>query len=218
MLSSALPARDGKISPESFSLSGTRWDESRAMRRGGLLMLLSCLKKEFIYPEYAFPRFIFPPFRYMYGTLLETTAFSYRAETFARIAGNLEMTAGEKMFKTILPSETWTTAYKEASTWLLVLETLLRLELEKRKNGSYPEQTPSWFPADPFGASRLRYLNGNMTVVERVYNTRTGLFDRVDRTVRAVCVWSIGANGTDEKGIDFYDKYGRDDIRAMVRL
>ncbi|MBO5680283.1 MAG: hypothetical protein J6T08_01085, partial [Lentisphaeria bacterium] len=108
--------------------------------------------------------------------------------------------------------------YTELDTMYLLLETLLKLELEKRKQGFYPATAPEWLPVDPFSGKKFHYIKGKIPVFERIYNPKTRLFDRVRCEAESVAVWSEGCNGKNDDGIGKHEKYGHDDIRAMIRL
>ena len=108
--------------------------------------------------------------------------------------------------------------YTELDTMYLLLETLLKLELEKRKQGFYPATAPEWLPVDPFSGKKFHYIKGKIPVFERIYNPQTRFFDRVRCEAEAVAVWSEGCNGKNDDGIGKHEKHGHDDIRAMIRL
>ena len=108
--------------------------------------------------------------------------------------------------------------YTESDTMYLLLETLLRLELEKRKQGFYPETAPKWLPVDPFTGRKFHYKKGDMPVFEKVYDPRMNLFRTTRRTVKAVAVWSEGANRKNDQGLRSYRESGSDDLCAMIRL
>ena len=177
-------------------------------------LLLRCLNKN----EHNFPCFIFPAFRHLYNNLRETTALAYRSETFALALERIKKLKCERVFKTLLPSEAWSTKYKRTFTRLLVFEAFLKLELEKQKNGFYPQTAPSWLPVDPFTGKKLHYCKDDIFIVERIYNPASGSYDLIPSGVDAVAIWSEGEDRQNNYGMGAHERYGRDDIRAMIKL
>ena len=91
--------------------------------------------------------------------------------------------------------------YTELATKNLVLETLLKLELEKRKKGFYPDTTPDWFPSDPFSGKKLRYSKGKIALTECIYDPRTASCVKTVRNKNAICISSAGIPAAGESGI-----------------
>ena len=178
------------------------------------VLLLYCLNRN----EHDFPRFIFPAFRHLFSNLRETVACAYRANTFVQALKRIEKLERRSVFKTLLPTEDWSAGFKREFTRLLVFETLLKLELEKRKKGFYPAEAPAWLPPDPFTGKKLHYCKGEISIIERVYNPGSDAYDRIARDVKAIAIWSEGENCQDDFGIGNHEKYGCDDIRAMILL
>ena len=108
--------------------------------------------------------------------------------------------------------------YTELNTWYLLLETLLKLELEKRRTGIYPDTAPEWLPIDPFTGKKLHYRKGNFPVWGSGYDSRTGHFKSIRRTVKAVAIWSEGRNGVNDWNRKDHKKNKSDDICVMIRL
>ena len=103
-------------------------------------------------------------------------------------------------------------------TQYLVLESLLKLELEKRRCGFYPDTPPVWLATDPFTGQKLHYKKGCIPIFEKVYNSQNSHFNTSRRTVKAVAIWSEGVNKKNDKGLYSPKKNECDDIRAMIRL
>ncbi len=108
--------------------------------------------------------------------------------------------------------------YTELKTMYLLLETLLKLELEKRKIGGYPESAPEWLPLDPFTGRKFHYKKGDMPILEAVHDPKTNQLRTVQRTVKAVALWSEGVNRKNDQGLKSRRKNNWDDIRVMIRL
>ena len=176
-------------------------------------MFSTCLNHQ----EEKFPVFVFPPFKHIYNQLRKAVTLSYRGESFDSVRKKITESAGKNLFKTLLPGLSWSDSFKETATRLLVLEAILRLELEKIETGSYPDSAPAWLPPDPYTGNKLHYRKGKIPFYETTYleqeNRRTSLL----RRVKGVAVWSEGEFKNDE-GIGFNEKPGCDDIRAMIRL
>ena len=82
--------------------------------------------------------------------------------------------------------------FKLANLRLLLLETQLKLELEKRAKGKYPDNVPAWFPTDPFTGKKLNYHKGLIDITEFVYNPESKYMERQVRQINAVAIWSSG--------------------------
>ena len=100
----------------------------------------------------------------------------------------------------------------------LAMETLIGIELEKRRTGKYPDKLENP-PVDPFGEPLL-YRKGKMPYIQYQRTTGTdqpyGKEKRI--TVDAVAVWSKGPNRKDDQGLNYYRKVNdkTDDARAMM--
>ena len=108
--------------------------------------------------------------------------------------------------------------YSELKARFLLLETMLKLEQEKRKIGGYPESAPEWLPLDPFTGRKFHYKKGDMPILEAVHDPKTNQFRTVQRTVKAVALWSEGVNRKNDQGLTSRRKSNWDDIRVMIRL
>ncbi len=99
----------------------------------------------------------------------------------------------------------------------LAMETLIGIELEKRRTGKYPEilENP---PLDPFGQPLL-YRHGKMPYIRYRWDSGKNVMGEGKKImVDAVAVWSRGANRKDDHGLSNWKEDGKptDDARAMI--
>ena len=95
---------------------------------------------------------------------------------------------------------------------------LIGVELEKRKTGKYPDKLENP-PVDPFTGKPMRYQKGTIPVSEPVWNVKKKYFDaNTVRSAEGIAVWSLGANGKDDQGLNAYGggPKGSDDVRAKM--
>ena len=102
----------------------------------------------------------------------------------------------------------------------LAMETLIGIELEKRRTGKYPDKLENPL-VDPFGEVLL-YRKGKMPYIR--YQRTTGrdqpYGEEKQIMVDAVAVWSKGPNRKDDQGLNYWKENGKraDDARAMLRI
>ena len=98
------------------------------------------------------------------------------------------------------------------------MHALIGIELEKRRTGKYPDKLGN-SPTDPFTAKPLHYQKGTIPVSEPVWNVQKKFFDaNTVRSAEGIAVWSLGANGKDDHGLNAYGggPKGSDDVRAKM--
>ena len=121
-----------------------------------------------------------------------------------------------------------------------VLRGLIQAELQKRRTGVYPD-SPTDLPVDPFTNQPLKYRKGKCGVTryyakwvpdeiedgaEGVEASKNGQWtlEGKTETVNAVQIWSIGADGIDDGGLDIVKREGSDvlqhadDIRFIIQM
>ena len=100
----------------------------------------------------------------------------------------------------------------------LAMETLIGIELEKRRSGKYPDKLENP-PIDPFGEP-LIYRKGKMPYIQyqRTVGTDHPYGEEKRITVDAVAVWSKGPDRKDDQGLNYWNENGKriDDARAML--
>ncbi|MBE6374536.1 MAG: hypothetical protein E7055_21040 [Lentisphaerae bacterium] len=100
----------------------------------------------------------------------------------------------------------------------LTMETLIGIELEKRRTGKYPDKLENP-PIDPFGEP-LIYRKGKMPYIQyqRTVGTDHPYGEEKRITVDAVAVWSKGPDRKDDQGLSGWEENGKriDDARAML--
>ena len=136
--------------------------------------------------------FPFPPVWDLISQSVSSIAFAGQAETFSGFAQRAEAFREKgycrKLMCPAFPSE----EYRADESRLLILETLLKLEVEKRRSGKYPDMSPPWLPKDPVNGRKLNYRKGNIKVMVHVYDPETQRAKRIVKQVNAVAVWSSG--------------------------
>ena len=99
----------------------------------------------------------------------------------------------------------------------LAMETLIGIELEKRRTGQYPEKLENP-PLDPFGQPLL-YRHGKMPYIRHQWDSKMNMLGPGKKVmVDAVAVWSRGPNRKDDQGLSNRKENGNltDDARAMM--
>jgi len=101
----------------------------------------------------------------------------------------------------------------------LAMETLIGIELEKRRTGKYPDtlENPQ---LDPFGQPLL-YRKGKLPYIQYSWSAEKNMLGARKRVmVDAVAVWSKGPNRKDDLGLSNWKENGKptDDARAMLRI
>ena len=163
----------------------------------------------------------------VFGCLFPQISYIFRKSCNIFIKKNIKKSFKE--IDTFSPSQylfsSQSCHYAKISNWYtdlkarcIILETLLKLALEKQRSGSYPDKAPEWLPSDPFTGRKLHYKKGDMPITEYVYAPVPGVFRPSNRTVKAVAVWSEGINAEDDRGLYSRKRNGPDDLRTMIRL
>ncbi|MBP5639351.1 MAG: hypothetical protein J6X55_07725 [Victivallales bacterium] len=115
-----------------------------------------------------------------------------------------------------------------------VLRGLIQVEQMKRRIGKYPDSIEG-LPQDPFSEQPLKYKKGSCLLVEEVYQAKkegndeeddlfsgsSYRFEKRERTIEAVQIWSVGPDGIDDGGLNKNAEYGseqksKDDIRFII--
>ena len=107
--------------------------------------------------------------------------------------------------------------FDQLSALYRAMRALIGVELEKRRTGKYPD-TLANPPTDPFGRP-MRYLKGTIPISEPVWDAKRKRFEENKvRTAEGIAIWSLGANGKDDRGLDQYGggPHGSDDVRVKM--
>ena len=108
--------------------------------------------------------------------------------------------------------------FDQLSARYRAMHALIGIELEKRRTGKYPDKLENP-PVDPFTGKPMQYQKGRIPVTESVWNVSQKRFEENKvRTAEGIAIWSLGANGKDDQGLNRYGggQEGSDDIRAKV--
>ena len=181
-------------------------------------------EREIPIPPFYPYRWLFPAAWYQFTRIRDIFAVNFRVTDFTRIPFDRER-------KKRLESTAYRVAGMLLTSWgpagnkfhslaarYLAMETLIGIELEKRRTGKYPDKLENP-PVDPFGEPLL-YRKGKMPYIQYQRTTGTdqpyGKEKRI--TVDAVAVWSKGPNRKDDQGLNYYRKVNdkTDDARAMM--
>ena len=101
----------------------------------------------------------------------------------------------------------------------LAMETLIGVELEKRRTGKYPDVLKNP-PKDSFG-EELLYRKGKLPFIRRWWNAEKKQIEAKKVMVDVVAVWSKGPNRKDDRGLYekvFSEDGTPDDSRAFIFL
>ncbi len=137
-------------------------------------------------------KFFFPPLKYFCNQVRSSSASSFQANSYAAAAVNLTNSGTKYVIPQLLNFSLYGNRFKLANLRLLLLETQLKLELEKRAKGKYPDNVPAWFPTDPFTGKKLNYHKGLIDITEFVYDPESKYMERQVRQINAVAIWSSG--------------------------
>ena len=180
-------------------------------------------------------RFFFPQGWWLAANNLKGTARLLRVRHFSQLPDKRTGYASADM---MLPGSVNVSVKKRsiiASS--RVMRGLIQAELHKRRTGEYPDNLEG-LPLDPFSDQPLKYRKGPCQVQEEVYlekskeeengddglfSTPSTRFEKRERTVNAVQIWSVGPNGIDDGGIFNKPEYGstekkKDDIRFIIPM
>jgi hypothetical protein len=137
-------------------------------------------------------KFFFPPLKYFCNQVRSSSASSFQANSYAAAAVNLTNSGTKYVIPQLWDFSLYGNRFKLANLRLLLLETQLKLELEKRAKGKYPDNVPLWFPTDPFTGKKLNYHKGLIDITEFVYDPESKYMERQVRQINAVAIWSSG--------------------------
>ena len=176
-------------------------------------------------------RWLFPAAWYQFTRIRDVFAVNYPVPDFTRIPFNrekearLNSTAHRAAGMLLCAWEAAGNKFHSLTARYLAMETLIGLELEKRRTGKYPDKLENP-PVDPFGEPLL-YRKGKMPyiqykiVLQKHEDTTYWNPDEGKRImVDAVAVWSKGPNRKDDGGLSGWKENGKpaDDARAMLRI
>ena len=114
--------------------------------------------------------------------------------------------------------EAWANHFNKQTARYRAMRALIGVELEKRRTGKYPDKLENP-PIDPFTGRPMRYLKGTIPISEPVWDAKKKRFEENKvRTAEGIAIWSLGANGKDDRGLDRYGggPKGADDVRAKM--
>ena len=176
-------------------------------------------------------RWLFPAAWYVFTRIRDVFAVNYPVTDFTRIPferekeARLKSTAHRAAGMLLCAWDTAGNKFHTLAARYLAMETLIGLELNKRRTGKYPDKLENP-PVDPFGEALL-YRKGQMpyiqyaTVPQKHGDDTYWNCDEGKRiTVDAIAVWSKGPNRKDDEGLNNWKENGKptDDVRAMIRL
>ena len=116
-----------------------------------------------------------------------------------------------------------------------VLRGLIQAEQMKRRTEEYPDGIEG-LPMDPFSGQPLKYRKDSCQIVEEVcqekkeendeemfFSGSSYVFEKRERTVEAVQIWSVGPDRIDDGGLNKKAEYGsgqksKDDIRFIIPI
>ena len=134
----------------------------------------------------------FPPMKYFFERVRITSISCAQADSFAAAAEKINNAEQKYMIELFLNFSKLRDCFKAADLRLLLLETQLKLELEKIATGRYPDKTPAWFPIDPFTGKQLNYRKGLIERTALFYDPESKYMDRKVHKINAVAIWSSG--------------------------
>jgi hypothetical protein len=118
-------------------------------------------------------KFFFPPMKYFFDRVRITSISCAQADSFAAAAVKMKNARTKYVLEKFFGYSSWGNLFTETNLHLLLFETQLKLELEKRATGRYPDKTPAWFPIDPFTGKQLNYRKGLIERTALFYNPET---------------------------------------------
>ena len=169
-------------------------------------------------------RWLFPAGWFVFTRIRDVLAVNYPVPDFTRFPFNrekearLKSTAHRAAGMLLCAWEAAGNKFHSLTARYLAMETLIGIELEKRRTGKYPDKLENP-PVDPFGKPLL-YRKGKMPYIQYQRTTETdqpyGKEKRI--TVDAVAVWSKGPNRKDDRGLSNGKENDKptDDARAMI--
>ena len=96
------------------------------------------------------------------------------------------------------------------------METLIGIELEKRRTGKYPDKLENP-PVDPFTGKPMFYKKGKMPLIVKVWDPALDRLVPERREADGIAVWSLGENRKNEQGQDQQTvRQYADDVRAKI--
>ncbi|MBO4647814.1 MAG: hypothetical protein J5806_06615, partial [Lentisphaeria bacterium] len=173
-------------------------------------------------------RWLFPAGWFVFTRIRDIFAVNYPVPDFTRIPFNqekearLKSTAHRAAGMLLCAWEAAGNKFHSLTARYLAMETLIGIELEKRRTGKYPDNLDDP-PLDPFGQPLL-YRKGKMPYIQYKIvlqkHEDTTYWNRDEGkliTVDAVAVWSRGPNRKDDQGLNYWKgNVKTDDARAML--
>ena len=171
-------------------------------------------------------RWLFPAAWYQFTRIRDVFAVNYPVPDFTRIPFNrekearLKSTAHRAAGMLLCAWDAAGNKFHSLTARYLAMETLIGIELEKRRTGKYPEKLDDP-PLDPFGEP-LIYRKGKLPYFQykRTAGTDQPYGEGKRITVDAVAVWSKGPDRKDGQGLNYWNENGKqaDDARAMLMI
>ena len=175
--------------------------------------------RKVMFPAFYRFRWLFPAGWYVATRSRDVLAVSYKVSDFTSIVYNKrQLTTDHYLAGMFLPAlDLAGKKIHRLTARYLAMETLIGIELEKRRTGKYPEKLENP-PLDPFGQPLL-YRHGKMPYIRYRWDSKMNMLGPGKKVmVDAVAVWSRGANRKDDHGLSNWKEDGKptDDARAMI--
>ena len=165
-------------------------------------------------------RWAFPAMWYVFTRNRDVLAQAYKTEDFFHLPYRKERATSHFYPRLMLTAlEAAGRRFHRLSDRYLAMETLIGVELEKRRTGKYPDVLKDP-PKDSFG-ERLLYRKGKLPFVSRHWNAEKKELDARKVMADVVAVWSKGPNRKDDRGLYekvFSEDGTPDDSRAFIFL
>ena len=164
-------------------------------------------------------RWVFPAGWYVFTRSRDILAQAYRAEGLSRLPYKEERSTVHFLPRILLSGlEVSGRTLDSLSARYLAMETLIGVELEKRRTGKYPDVLKDP-PRDIFG-ELLLYRKGKVPFIRLRWNAKKKVREEETVMVDAVAVWSKGPNRKDDQGLNAHGmgKGVLDDARALLLL
>jgi len=164
-------------------------------------------------------RWVFPAGWYVFTRSRDVLAQAYKAEGLSRLPYKEEHSTVHFLPRVLLSGlEVSGRTIDSLNARYLAMETLIGVELEKRRTGKYPDVLKDP-PRDIFG-EELLYRKGKVPFIRRRWNAKKKVREEETVMVDAVAVWSKGPNRKDDQGLNAHGmgKGVLDDARALLLL
>lgn len=181
--------------------------------------------KDDLIPAFYGYRWLFPAGWYVLTGIRDCYAVNYRVSDFTRIPYKIknvreDSTAHYIAGHMLLCSRIVIgNRFHSLTARYLAMETLIGIELEKRRTGKYPEKLDDP-PLDPFGHPLL-YKHGRVPFIPVVWDEESRMGKpTAPVTVDGIAVWSRGADRVDDGGLTRSGQPDKlsDDVRALKKL